>query len=300
MLKIRTDLALEAREIWSESADKQTQLEGVIAKDTAVDGFTVTTVKIVNENGEKELCKPIGTYITIDLSPLETRAEGIFERGAAVIAGELRRLAGMSRRGDAFVVGLGNASITPDAIGPKTARHTLATRHLTASEPASFGALRSVAVMETGVLGTTGVESAEIIRSITGALSPECVIAVDALASRSLSRVCNTVQLSDTGIVPGSGVGNRREALNEATLGVKVIALGVPTVVDAATVAADMAEKVGLHATIDDFSKAGTNMIVTPRDIDSKVTELSRMVGVGINLALHENLSLSEISLMMG
>ena len=292
MLKRRTDLALEARELWSESAEAETELEGVRAREEEREGYPVTRVEILNEAGVQALGKPQGTYITLDLSALARREEDAFPRAARALAGELSGLLKLPQGAPALVVGLGNRAITPDAVGPGAADHTMVTRH--------FGAFRPVAALAAGVLGTTGVESGELVRAVTERIHPACVIAVDALASRSLKRVCTAVQLADTGIVPGSGVGNHRAALNPETLGVPVIAIGVPTVVDGATLAADILEEAG-KGELDPAALAGEggSLMVTPRDIDQRVSDMAKVIGFGINLALQSGLTVEDVELFL-
>lgn len=297
-LERRTDLAMEAREIWAENAEEQTELQGVEAADKVVDGFAVTTVRILDANGAKKLCKPIGNYVTIELEPQARREPEALERGAAALREELAAMLQLKEGDSVLVVGLGNAQITADAIGPVTAKNTLATRHLV-EQTEEFRSFRPVSVLETGVLGLTGIESAEIIKAVVERVRPDRVIAVDALASRKLSRVCRTVQLADTGIVPGSGVGNGRAAINRETLGVPVVAVGVPTVVDAGTLAADLLEQAGGQAQPEDFSRFGGGMVVTPKDIDARVADISRLLGFGINLALQPGLSIGDIMMLM-
>ena len=192
------------------------------------------------------------------------------------------------------MVGLGNRAITPDAIGPKVHEYTLVTRHLVEGVPEHFGSFRPVASLAAGVLGTTGVESGEVVRAVCEKLRPACVIAVDALASRSLERLCRTVQLADTGITPGSGVGNHRFALDEKTLGVPVLAVGVPTVVYGATLAADLLGR-------DDLPPLGRGgeLLVTPKDIDSQVADLAKIVGYGISLALQPGMTVEDLELLL-
>ena len=197
------------------------------------------------------------------------------------------------------MVGLGNRAMTPDAVGPLAADNVLVTRHLIAAMPKHFSGFRPVAVQRTGVLGTTGVESAEAVRGLVEQVKPALVIAIDALASRRVGRVCATVQLSDTGIIPGSGVGNHRSALNQETLGVPVVAIGVPTVVDSATLAADLLEESGITDYDGDaLQKSRQNLMVTPRDIDQQVRDLAKVVGYGINWAL-QDLEIEEINALM-
>ncbi|MCF2676770.1 GPR endopeptidase, partial [Pseudoflavonifractor phocaeensis] len=226
---------------------------------------------------------------------LQRREEDAFGRGARAVAGVLRELMGPEgEKGGALVVGLGNRAITPDAIGPKVHEYTLVTRHLVEGVPEHFGSFRPVASLAAGVLGTTGMESGELVQAVCRSLKPAWVIAVDALASRSLERLCRTVQISDTGIVPGSGVGNHRFALDEKTLGVPVLAVGVPTVVYGATLAADLLGR-------DDLPPLGRGgeLLVTPKDIDSQVGDLSKVIAYGINLALQPGLEMKDLDLLL-
>lgn len=293
----RTDLALEARELWRESAGETTKLPGVEARDTRREDIPVTTVRILDAEGERALGKPRGTYVTLTLEGVARREEDIFGRAIRALAAELSALlegAVVPGNGLALVAGLGNRSITPDAVGPKVHEHTLVTRHLVQQLPETFGGFRPVASLAAEVLGSTGVESGEVVKAVCEKIRPACVIAVDALASRSLERLCTTVQLADTGIAPGSGVGNHRTALDRGTLGVPVIAVGVPTVVDGATLAADL-----LDAEEPPELAQGRDLLVTPKDIDSQVSDLARIVGFGIDLALQPGLSLEDLELLL-
>jgi len=297
MFAKRTDLAVEARELWRESAEETTKLPGVKAVNIRREGYPVTTVKILDDGGAKALGKPVGDYRTVDLTTFWQRKPDFFERAVRTLGGQLREL--LPGDGPALVVGLGNAAMTPDAVGPEVLRHLLVTRHLISSMPRQFSGFRPVSAFGTGVLGTTGVESAESVRALVRETEPEFVIAVDALASRRLGRVCTTVQLSDTGIIPGSGVGNHRAALNHRTLGVPVIAVGAPTVVDGATLAADLLEEAGITE-IDEkkLRGKGKGVTVTPRDIDQQVRDLSKVIGYAINWALQE-LEIGEITALL-
>ena len=291
----RTDLALEARELWQERAGETTRLEGVEARTEEREGFLAETVRILDGQGEQALGKPEGTYVTLTMDGLQRREEDAFGRAARAVAEVLRELMGPeSQQGGALVVGLGNRSITPDAIGPKVHEHTLVTRHLVQQAPEHFGTFRPVASLAAGVLGTTGMESGELVQAVCRRLKPAWVIAVDALASRSLDRLCRTVQISDTGIIPGSGVGNHRFALDQKTLGVPVLAVGVPTVVYGATLAADLLGR-------DDLPPLGRGgeLLVTPKDIDSQVGDLSKVIAYGINLALQPQLTIQDLDLLL-
>lgn len=293
MTQRRTDLALEAHSLQTKQAKN---LPGVTTWRREVSGYGVDVVEITENGAAEALGKPKGQYVTLDLRPYWAHEEDAFQRAISAVGTELRAL--LSDVRTALVTGLGNDAMTPDAIGPQAAEHVLVTRHL--MREAGFSALTAVSVLVPGVLGRTGLEAAEAIRGAVQTVKPDVVIAIDALASRSLERVCTTVQLSDTGIVPGSGVGNRRQALNRDSLGVPVIAVGVPTVVDAATLALDILEEAG--APLSDPSALrghGENVMVTPRDIDAQIRELARIVGYGINLAL-QPLSYDDLCALLG
>ena len=295
MKQRRTDLAVEARELWQESAGETTKLSGVEARDGEREGIPVTRVRILDREGEQALGKPRGTYVTLTLEGVAGRAEGVFGRAIRAVAGELSQLLeGVDPQGLVLVAGLGNRAITPDAIGPKVHEQIFVTRHLVDQMPEHFGHLRPVASLAAEVLGTTGVESGEVVRAVCEKLRPACVIAVDALASRSLERLCRTVQLADTGITPGSGVGNHRVALDRDSLGVPVLALGVPTVVEGATLAADL---LGADELPD--LGAGQDLLVTPKDIDSQVADLSKIIGYGISLALQPGMTVEDLELLL-
>ena len=293
----RTDLALEARELWQESAGKTTRLAGVKATKRKQEGYPVTRVDILDQRGEEALGKPRGTYLTVDLTTFWQRREDFFQRAVRAVGAPLKEL--VPTEGPVLVVGLGNRAMTPDAVGPLAADHVLVTRHLISAMPRQFSGFRPVSVLRTGVLGTTGVESAESVRGLAAEVKPACVIAVDALASRRTGRVCAAVQLSDTGIIPGSGVGNHRIPLNAGTLGVPVIAIGVPTVVDSATLAADLLEESGItDYDAEALQKSRQNLMVTPRDIDQQVRDLGKVIGYGINWAL-QDLEIDEMNALL-
>ena len=292
MRQRRTDLALEAHELWRQNVGER---PGVTTREHDAFGYGVTVVEVSEPSAARALGKPMGTYITLDLRPYWAHAEDALERAATAVGAELRSLIPGAKT--ALVVGLGNDAMTPDAIGPQVAEHVLVTRHLMRDE--AFASLTAVSVLVPGVLGRTGMEAAETIRGAVRTVRPDVLIAVDALASRSLERVCTTVQLSDTGIVPGSGVGNRRRALNRATLGIPVIAVGVPTVVDVHTLALDILEEAGAADVEPAALRGHGGVMVTPRDIDAQIRELSRVVGYGIDLAL-QPLSYAELCALMG
>lgn len=299
MMIRRTDLASEAHELWRQGAEETSEIAGVRARTAREKGFEIETVDVLDEAGEAALGKPKGTYISMELTPMLGREEGAFNRAAELLAEKLKGLLRLEKDEPVLVCGLGNSAITADIIGPAAAKNTLATRHLTERMPEEFSAFRPVAVVEAGVLGTTGIESAEIVEAVVKKVRPATVIAVDALAARRMARICRTVQLSDTGIVPGSGVGNARRELSQKTLGVPVIAIGVPTVVDAGTLAADLMEQAGIgERSPADFAEFGGQMVVTPRDIDSRAAECARLIGYGINMALH-GISAEDVTMLL-
>ena len=290
----RTDLADEAKALFEQSAGKTTALQGVRAREYGRQDCRVTAVDVLTPQGSAALGKPVGRYRTMAVHAGREAPER-FSREARCIAEELRALL-PPRGGSApvLVAGLGNRAVTADNVGPAVVENLLITRHLEGSLPADFPPLAPVCAVAPGVLAATGVESAEVVRGVAARVRPACVIVVDALVARRLERVCRTVQLSDTGLVPGSGVGNHRAALNEDTLHVPVLAVGVPTVIEAATLAADLLESGRAAARFD------RSVIVTPRDIDAQVQDLSRLVGYGINLALQSELGMADLAALLG
>ncbi len=278
---VRTDLALDAHEIYSGELG---EIEGAALEKYDSRGFSVTEMSISSPEAANILCKPIGKYYTIELKKFIERRENAFSDAASSIAELLEKFDAIHSAQSFLIACLGNGRITPDAIGPKTADSLIVTRHLISSAPETFAAFSSVAVLRTGVLGTSGIESADTLKSICNTVKPDCVIAVDALASSELSRLCNTVQICDSGISPGSGVGNNRAQLNSDALGVPVIAMGVPTVIDAAAFT-DSAEAKGLF--------------VTPRNIDELVSSVSKLIAYGINLALHSGLTVEDVDMLV-
>ncbi len=275
----RTDLASE---LHSRLGGKE--IDGVTCIETQTDGFNITEVDITCDNASHVLCKPIGKYLTLELDSFLNRRENSFNIAANLIAELLKHFPAVQNSHSFLIACIGNPLVTPDSIGPTTADSILVTRHLKQSMPTDFGAFSSVSLIRTGVLGTSGVESAAQIKAIVSEVSPDCVIAVDALASGDLRRLCRNVQICDSGISPGSGVGNDRAALNEAYLGIPVIAVGVPTVIDAS-------------AFTDDEAAAG--LFVTPRNIDEEVRSISKLTAYGINLALHNGITISDIEMLI-
>lgn len=291
MLTIRTDLAAEAHQLWQESAGKTTRLPGVLAREEELEGFPLTRVEVLDGEGEAALGKPRGVYLTLDVSALWRREGDVFRRTVRAVAALLEPL--LPEEGPVLAAGLGNQAMTPDALGPRSLDHLLVTRHLGEALPQ----LRPVAGLGAGVLGTTGMEVAEWVRGAAEQVGPAAVIVVDALAARDLERLCATVQIADTGLVPGSGVGNHRMALNRETLGVPVISVGVPTVVDAETIARDLLGEAG--AVPKALNGRGRRFFVTPESIDQKIRDLSKVLGYGINLALQESLALEDLEALL-
>jgi spore protease len=294
-IKRKIDLALEAKELAEGSAPRATRLEGVVAREETLLGLPLTRVEIVDEKGEAALDKPQGTYLTLTL-PALPRERGEVLRVARAVGEGLASLPALPKTGPVLVAGLGNRRITPDALGPRATDFLLVTRHLTASLPEAFGAFRPVSALAPGVAGTTGMESGEVLGAVIEKLRPACLIAVDALAARRQERVCRTIQISDTGIVPGSGVGNHRLALDQAHLGIPVLAVGVPTVVEAATLCLDLLEEAqGAEVSPPELAQRGDPWFVTPRDIDSQVETLAKVLGLGISKSLHVDFSVEEV-----
>ena len=293
MVTVRTDLAMEAKELWQQSAGQTTKLPGVRAREYRIKGMDVNVVEILDQNGVRALQKPLGTYITLTMEKGLLRTPAGFSRAAGQLGKLLARM--VPGDGPVLVAGLGNAAVTPDAIGPRSLDHLVVTRHL----GNSFPQLRPVSAIAPGVLGTTGLESVEVVRGIVERSGPCCVVVVDALASRSLDRLCTTVQLTDSGITPGSGVGNQRAAFDRQTLGVPVLAVGVPTVVEAGTLLRDVLEENGVKKP-EAIAPCDRSLVVTPKDIDARVGRISRLLGYGISLGLHKSLSVADISCFVG
>lgn len=277
----RTDLASEVRKLLSPEIGEE---QGIIAREETLYGLPVVAVEIISDIGAKALGKPQGKYYTLTLPPRFERGAPDFSTAARAVGALIRRCA-PSGVTDCLIAALGNPDITPDALGSLAAESVLVTRHLKRRAVPDFDTLASAALCRTGVLGTTGVESATQLRALTREVTPQLIIAVDALAGCEVEGLCRTVQISSGGIAPGSGVGNDREVLSRESLGVPVVAVGVPTVIDAAAFAPDE----GLRG-----------MFVTPRDIDALVRAAGRVIGYGINLALNPDISVEDIDLLVG
>lgn len=282
----RTDLALEGVEQLRQGGDIS-RLDGVCAAEYTRQGYGVTDVRVATKQAAEAVGKPEGRYVTIDLRPYFRREEGFFARAVGCLASELRALLpGVGEDWPVLVAGLGNRGMTADAVGPLALESLLVTRHMVRSLPRQFRGFTPVSALAPGVLAATGMEALELLRGAVQATGCAAVIAVDALAARSRERLCTTVQLGDTGLIPGSGVGNHRKAIDKTTLGVPVVAVGVPTVIAA-------------HL-LGDGQPEDDPLFLTPRDIDGKVRELGRVIGYGVTLALQEGLSVEDVTGLLG
>ncbi|MEW8972684.1 MAG: GPR endopeptidase [Tissierellaceae bacterium] len=320
MDNIFTDLAVENREIYRE--DSKREVEGVSVDIKEEQNYTVTVVDVLDDNGSKIIQKPIGKYITIDVPNLDKTDEDLKDEISIVLSKELKSITENYKRDKVLIIGLGNWNISSDSLGPKVIDRVLVTRQFFISyNKESDESMANVAAMSPGVMGITGIETGDIVRGIVDKIRPDLVIAVDALSSRKMSRISTTIQISDSGINPGSGIGNNRRALSEETLGVPVIAIGIPTVVNAATLASDTIDLI-----IDSLKKEADvgkefyelleklsneekytlieevlnpfmgNVVVTPKDIDVIIDDLSIIIANGLNIALHPGIDLKDVN----
>lgn len=300
MRQVRTDMALEA----SQAAGS---IPGVHVSQWEEESVSITEVRVETEEAAQRLGKSVGTYLTLECEGVRRRDPAAREEVQNVLGEEIARLLPPDEQGaPVLVVGLGNRRITPDSLGPKTVDGTLVTRHLLRELPDKVDErLNPVCAIAPGVMGATGLETMETVSALVKEIHPRCLIVIDSLAARASSRVGVSIQLSDTGIQPGSGVGNHRRALNERELGVRVIALGMPTVVYAVTIARDALEILGEGETnpaaLDEVTKSLFEneigeMIVTPREVDDMIDDAAQMLAGGINRALQTALSPEEIA----
>ena len=310
MINFRTDLALERRDIYRKANNIANEVDGLETEEEDINkDIKITRVKVLNENGEQAIGKKKGNYITIDIKNIKIAGEEDIQKASEAVTKELKVLISnlVGNQDDILVVGLGNLYVTPDALGPKVIQDIDITRHLLTYMPDVLDKdTRPVSAVSPGVVGTTGIETVEILKGIVDNIHPKLIIVIDALASRSIERISSTVQIADTGIIPGAGVGNTRKELTINTLGVPVIAIGVPTVVEAATIAADsldlFIQKVQQEAKSNDFLNSlqeenkyemikevlvpeDYNFIVTPKEIDELIENMSSVVARGINFA---------------
>ncbi len=276
---VRTDFAHEAfRSLGSDF------LRGVSFAENIIEGFPVSEINITGSEAAEKLGKPLGRYVTVQLDRLIHRGSSLFPAAVGVLSDKLRSLL-PKELSSVAVVGLGNPDITPDALGSIAASNIIATRHLKSESPADFAAMRSVSVLRPGVLGTSGIESSVQIRSVCAEIKPDAVIIIDALAASEADSLCRAVQISDTGICPGSGVGNNRSAVSRELLGVPVISVGAATVIDAGILSCEPSVE---------------KLFVTPRSIDTDVRRIGRLIGYAVNLAVHDGLTVADIDALIG
>ena len=263
------------------SARELTEKQGVIAAQEQLHGLALMAVEITNQEGSQALGKPLGKYFTLDLPQRFERGAEQFEAAAQAVGVLIGRCC--KKHDSVLVAALGNPDITPDALGSLAAANIIVTRHLKVQAPADFAAFSSLALCRPGVLGTSGIESAQQVKLLCSRLSPDLVIVIDALAGTDIDRLCRCVQVSSAGISPGSGVGNDRQELSIETLGVPVVAIGIPTVIDAGI-----------------FGEEGLpGLFVTPRSIDALVRSGARVIAYGINLAVHQGLGIGDIDMLV-
>ena len=288
---MRTDLAIEARELAGD------RVAGTTFEEYRENGMKISRLTVKTERARAVLGKELGTYITVELPSLTDNFSETDGR-IKTIGREIRRL--LPVNGLILVAGLGNEEITPDSLGPKTGARVLATRHITGeiARAAGLDRLRPVAVMNTGVTGQTGIETGEYILSVVRRIRPNAVVAIDALASRRVERLGCTLQISDAGISPGAGVGNHRTKINRETIGVPVIAIGVPTVVDARTFADDLLGE-SLEAQSLSRQRIDGDLIIIPREIDLLTERAARLLGFSLNAAMQNAFDLRELVSLM-
>lgn len=299
-------------------------LSGVRVDTEKSDVMTINRVRIEDEKAAEAMGKPIGYYVTLDVPRLRERDPEFVEEVSKNLADELSHVFDLSSEATVLVIGLGNWNVTPDSLGPKVIGHLIITRHLMEHMPDQFNTqkgLRPVCGLAPGVLGITGIETGDVIKGVVEKVKPDLVIAIDALASRSMERISTTIQITDTGVYPGSGIGNKRMGITKENIGVPVVAIGVPTVVDAATLAKD-----SIDMLIAEFTREASpgseffkmlqelqdeekhqlirevmqpyvgGLVVTPKEIDSLIESASKVLAGGINLAVHPGIDYDEVS----
>lgn len=323
MENIYTDLALEMAEQLKGS--DETDLDGVEILSVEQNGILVNTVRILNEAGAVAMGKPMGNYITIESAEMKTNNIDTHEEIMGILTDKLAELV-KNAEGTALIIGLGNRNVTPDSLGPMVISKTLITRHIMEGLPQELeGHMRAVCGLAPGVMGLTGIETVEVVKGLVNHVKPAVIIAIDALAARKIGRINQTIQLTDTGICPGAGIGNSRMPLNQESLGVPVIAIGVPTVADAAVFAADAMDNffAAIEENAPDVIQGGEkfmkmlqnlpenekhaairaairplvgNMFVTPKEIGEVITWLANIIANAINMALHEGIGKDDIN----
>jgi len=321
----RTDLAIEISDVLKLDQAEGYQIPGVEITEKSVeeDAIQITRVRILNEEGVMQMGKPKGDYITIECAGIKQNDPPLHEKVIDLLAQSIGSLLPevKGRPLNVLVIGLGNRFATPDTLGPKVANQVFVTRHVALKAPELIeDDVAHLSSFAPSVMGLTGIETAEIIRGVAENVKPDCIIAIDALAARHVSRINSTIQISDTGISPGAGVGNKRKELNEETVGCKVIAIGVPTVVDTATLVSDTLSQIiqlmvkeAEHSPIFDMLSGISDvdhyqlvkeslgdeikeLFVTPKEIDEIIEYLSSIISNGINIAVHPCMTLKDIN----
>ena len=319
---VRTDLAIEARELAQQNAQAADQLEGVDVETKEDPDYFLTHVRIHSEEGSRLMGKPKGDYITLESEKLKENDVECHEKIIKLLAENIRSLVNFGEDDCILVAGLGNWNITPDALGPKVVSKILVTRHLQGTLPEEIEkTVRPVAAGSPGVMGITGIETGEILKGIVDKLQPSLLIAIDALAARRSNRINAAIQMSDTGVAPGAGVGNKRMMLDKESLGIPVIAIGVPTVVDAATLVNDTMDRIlgemmqqtekgsAFYQTLQSLEQEEKyqmitdilgpytgNMFVTPKEVDAVVDRLANIIANAINIAIHPGVTMEDIN----
>lgn len=300
-MEIRTDLAIEAGEMLG----KERLPEGVKLETKDLSNTTITRIEILTDEAEEALGKKKGRYVTVELKEGEVNTLEIHREVAEAVRDEvLLYMEKIKSNPVIMAVGLGNRYITPDALGPKVVEKIVVTRHVRQNPEISQDIderLGNVCAIAPGVLGITGIETGEIIQGLAEKIRPDILFAIDALAARKTSRINTTVQIADTGIVPGSGIGNRRMELSRDTLGIPVISIGVPTVVDAMTLARDLIEEATgsrMHRELEENMgrTCGADNIVTPKNIDMAIERMANAISNGLNMAVHRGFDFNDVS----
>ncbi len=289
----RTDMAVERRDLYKKANKLEEEIAGIESEEEKQDDITITRVKITNHEGEIALDKKMGNYVTIDVKKIQNISIEKEDKMIQTFSKELSKIIDkhVKKTDEILVVGLGNLYATPDALGSKVVENIEITRHIKMYLPEAIDKnTRSVSAITPGVLGTTGIETAEVVKGIVDNIKPKLVIAIDSLCSKNIDRINKSIQISDTGIIPGGGVGNRRAELSVDTLQIPVIAIGVPTVLDAATIVIDALNvcevDVSEEEMITKMKLNNFNFIVTPKEIDELIEHMTAIISEGINLAL--------------
>ena len=315
---IRTDLAIESCQL----NNNETDLHGIKISTENFDDIKVTCVKITNEIGEKNLCKPKGNYITIECPKLRKNDNNCREEIIKILSDNINKLIKNKKHDNVLIIGLGNWNITPDALGPKVISKILVTRHIKNFVPEQLKkSLCSVSAISPGVLGITGLETFEVVKGICEKTNPDFVFIIDSLAARNSSRINSTIQLSNTGITPGAGIGNKRITLDKKNLGCEIISIGVPTVIDAATLINDTMDKIleqisyqqklqnNFFIALNNINSEEKyeliknilepyeeNMFVTPKEVDQVIDQLSNIIANAINISIHNSITIDDIN----